>query len=83
MQSHHTNPRQKKCMFFFYKMLLTNKCELFIKVLVVKYPIGVGGDEKKCNLYKIQLILVYFLGFGSSHPKLNKIYTFFFQCIIK
>ena len=43
------NPKQKNTCFFFYEMLLTNKCELCIIVLVVKYPIGVGGDEKKCN----------------------------------
>ena len=51
-------------------MLLTNKSELCIIVLVVRYPIGVGGDESKCNFYKIHLISADFLGFGSSHPKL-------------
>ena len=58
-------------------MLLTNKCELCIKVLVVRHPIGVGGDEKKCNLYKIQLILADFLGLEASTQNLiNFIYFF-------
>ena len=62
-----TQPKTNKCMFFFHKMLLTNKCDLCIIVLVVRYPIGVGGDEKKCNLYKINLILADFQDCGSRH----------------
>ena len=44
-----TTPKTKKYLFFFYEMLLTDKCELCIIVLVVKYPNGVGGDENKFN----------------------------------